>query len=138
MFFSKSAIVDITTKDTIAVTLKIDNIKSEHNNLIGHNEKVYIGDDDRVFGKIKSVKYHKASKLLEPGSPEILHPILIQNGDNSQDDFIYTAIVEIECQGIINDTVFDVNNQTFENNDVIDFCVVDFSSKASIINFDKE
>ena len=138
MFFSKSAIVDITKKDTIVVTLKIDDIKSEHYGLISQNEKVYIGDEDEIFGKIKSIKYHKSAQIHEPESNEVLHPFLLQSRDNLMESYIYTAIVEIECQGLMNDIEFDVNNHTFTNNDVIDFCIVDYSAKASIINFVKE
>lgn len=137
MFFSRSAIVDITSKDTITVTFKISGINDEHKGLIKENENVYIGDGDVSFGKIKSVKYHTEPMILSPATDSAKHPVLIKDiSSDTNRDFTYTAIIEVECQGLINVSEFETANQSYKINDVLDFCVLEYSSKASIINFE--
>lgn len=135
MFFSKSVIVDISSKETITVTLKIENIKNEHHGLIRQNEDVYLGDSDISFGKIKSVKYFMEPEIVV-SHDDSNHPFLIRNiHPDSVNNLKLVAIIDVECEGRLNGKVLETVNHNFSIGDILDFCVYNYSAKASIIDF---
>lgn len=117
-FLAGKSKVDFSKKSNVEVTVKVNKIPSYHSDLIQNNNKVYLSEDNSLFGIVKSVNYTKSVKS--------------DNGIYFYPDLV-DAKIQIECNADIDENTIILDNSSYKVGDSIDFYVNGYSCRRNNI-----
>lgn len=120
-FLSGKSKFDFSKKSVVEVTLKIGRIPSSHANLITNNNKVYLSENDFLFGVVKSVNY---TKSIKSDSGIYFYPDLTD------------AKIVIECNADVDKNTFIIGSRTYKVGDSIDFYVTGYSATGTVYDIE--
>lgn len=127
--FGNGTRVDISQKEKLVVTLRVNQIPRKHEGKINSKDIVNFGSGMEKFGKVKAVNYVASSvefidKLTNTSS-------IYKSPDKTD------VILSVECDASVDDDAYMINDENVSLGNVLSLSTPDYSFQATIIKIEK-
>ena len=120
---------DFATKESITITFRAKEMPKKYEDNIKIKDSLYFNDSSDSFGRIKYINFSNSSV-------EFLDKLTNTSSIYKSPDKI-DMILSADCEAVITDGVYLVNDVTINTGDVVELSAPNYSFSATIIKIEK-